>query len=183
MKGIKISSRYAKSLIDLAAEQQLLDVVFADMQVITDACKSSHALIVFLESPIIRNDKKRSILHEIFGKSISEITLRFLDIIVNKNREMYLPEVAESFISQYRKLKNIQSVEIVTAVPLDERLRAEVMAIVKKYTHAEVELREKVNPGIIGGYILTLEDKQDDTSIRTKINKLRRALKGKVYLN
>lgn len=183
MKGLKISTRYAKSLIDLAVEQHSLDKIFADIQVIANACKASHPLVVFLESPIIRNDKKKAILHEIFSAAVSDITLRFLDIIVSKNREMYLPEIAEAFIGQYRTIKHIHTAEIVTAVPMDDKLRAEVVAIVKKYTNADVELREKVNPGIIGGYVLTIEDKQDDTSIHTKINKLRRALKGKVYLN
>jgi F-type H+-transporting ATPase subunit delta len=177
MKGTLIASRYAKSLIDLAREKNMLDKTFADMRLVNVTCKSSHELMVFLRSPIIRNDKKEAVLKAVFEGQLSEITSRFLDIITIKRREMYIPDIAESFISQYKKMKDIHTAEIITAAPIDEKLRKEVLDIVKGFTRSEVELTEKVNPGIIGGYILTVEDKQDDTSIRTKINKLRRVFK------
>jgi len=175
MKGLKIASRYAKALIDIAKEQNSLDRISEDMRLIYDSCKANHELLVFLRSPVINNDKKQAILKEIFASSVSEVTMKFLDIITSKNREMLIPLIADSFISQYKLLRNIHTAEIVTAVPMDETLRSEVLNLVKKYTHTEVELREKVNPEILGGYVLTMEDKQDDTSLRTKLNKLKRS--------
>ena len=113
---------------------------------------------------------------------LREITMQFMSIITTKRREMYLPEIANSFVSQYKKIKEIKTAEIITAAPLDESLRSNVLEIIKNYTHSEVELHEKVNADIIGGYILTVEDKQDDTSIKTKFNKLKRAFKENLYL-
>ena len=175
--SLKIASRYAKALIDIATEQNSLDRISEDMRLILDSCKGNHELLVFLRSPVIKNDKKHAILNEIFASSVSEVTMKFLDVITSKNREMYIPLIAEAFISQYKALKNIHTAEIVTAVPMDESLRNEVLNLVRKYTHTEVELQEKVNPDILGGYILTMEDKQDDTSLRTKLNKLKRSFK------
>jgi F-type H+-transporting ATPase subunit delta len=182
MKGLKLATRYAKSLIDLAVEQKMLERVFDDMKLINDSCKASRELLVALQSPIIKTDKKQAILKSLFSDKVSDITMRFLNIIAEKKREMYIPEIANSFVRQFREIKQIKTAEIITAAPLDEKLRANVLDIVKNYTHTEVELHEKVDPAIIGGYILTVEDEQDDTSIKTKIGKLKRAFKENLYI-
>lgn len=182
MAGTKAATRYAKSLIDLAVEQNMLDRVFADMKLIDDSCKQNRDLLLMLKSPIIKTDKKQQILQSIFSKSVSDITMRFINIIADKKRESFLPEITDSFVRQYKSIKKIKTAEIITAAPLDEKLRNEVLQIVKNYVRSEVELSEKVNPGLIGGYVLTVEGEQDDTSIKTKINKLRRAFKENLYL-
>ncbi|HKR05325.1 MAG TPA: ATP synthase F1 subunit delta [Bacteroidia bacterium] len=182
MKGLKLATRYAKSLIDLAAEQKMLERVFDDMKLVNDSCKASRELIVALQSPIIKTDKKQAILKSLFADKVSDVTMRFLNIIAEKKREMFIPEIANSFVSQYKEIKQIKTAEIITAAPLDEKLRANVLDIIKNYTHTEVELHEKVDTDIIGGYILTIEGEQDDTSIKTKINKLKRAFQENLYI-
>ena len=182
MKGLKIASRYARSLIELAQEKGVLDAIHADMQLINTSCMASRELMVFLKSPIIRTDKKQAVIRELFDSRVHEITARFMDIIVTKRREMFIPEISDAFIRQFKQFRHIQTAEIITASPLDEILRAQVLDIVKGFTKTEVELHERVRTEIIGGYILTVEDKQDDTSIRTKINKLKRAFQENLYI-
>jgi F-type H+-transporting ATPase subunit delta len=182
MKGLKIASRYARSLIELSQEKGTLDRVQADMQLINASCSGSRELMVFLNSPIIRTDKKQAVVRELFGSRVSEITARFLDIIIAKRREMFIPDIAAAFIRQFKQIRHIHTAEIITAAPLDDTLRKQVMDILRGYTHTEIELHEKVSTDLIGGYILTVEDKQDDTSIRTKINKLRRAFRENLYI-
>lgn len=182
MQGLKVATRYAKSLIDLAIEQNILAQIFADMKLINDSCKASRELTLVLKSPIIKTDKKQSVLKSLFAGKVNPVTMSFLNIVTDKKREMYLAEIADSFVSQYKKIKGIKTAGIITAAPLNETLRNEVLQIVKNFTHSEVELHEKVNESIIGGYILTVEDKQDDTSIKTKINKLRRTFKENLYI-
>src|SRR5262245_11489212 len=133
MRGLKVASRYAKSIIDLAVEQKSLELVFADMKLIDDCCKSSRELLAVLQNPIIKADKKEAILKNLFAGKVSEITLAFINIITSKRREMYLPEIASSFISQYKKIKEIKTAEIITAAPLDEKLRSDVLQIIKNY--------------------------------------------------
>jgi len=182
MKGVKVASRYAKSLIDLAVEQDSLDSVYADMVLVNGACKSNHDFLLMLHNPIIKTDKKKSILNSVFAGKVSEVSLKFIHLITEKKREMFIPEIADSFVRQYKHIRKIKSAEIITAAPLNEKIRTDVLEIVKNFTHTEVELYEKVNPEIIGGYILTVDDQQDDTSIKTKIGKLRRTFKENLYL-
>jgi F-type H+-transporting ATPase subunit delta len=174
MEGTKVASRYAKSLLDLAVEKGELEKVYADMKFIRQTCSQSNELTVMLKSPIVKSDKKEKILAAIFGKNISEMSREFVNIIVRKRREYALEAIAASFVEQYKSKKKILTAVITTAAGLDEELRKKVLEIVKKSAQSEVELIEKVDKNIIGGFIIRVGDKQDDTSVRTKIMKLNR---------
>lgn len=182
MQGTKIATRYAKSLIDLSLEKGQLENVNNDMKMIASSCNDNYELALLLKSPIIKPDKKEAILDAIWGKQLNEITKEFIKIIVRKKRELYLAAIADAFNSQYRKHKNILRAVITTAHGLDESLKSKVMEIVKSGSASEVELVEKTDPTIIGGFILRVGDKQDDTSIKSKINKLNRTFKENPYI-
>ena len=110
------------------------------------------------------------------------ITAEFINIIVRKKREYALVEIAEAFVSQYKVHKKILTAVITTAFGLDADLRARVLDIVKKSQNSEVELIEKIDKDIIGGFIIQVGDKQDDTTIRTKIMKLTRVFNENPYI-
>ena len=110
MKSTRLTSRYAKSLLNLSIKQNCLEKTLADMNHINSLCDKNKDLILLLKSPVVKTDKKRLILSNIFSKSVSEITMSFIVIITNKKREMYLQGIAESFISLYKKYSNIETV-------------------------------------------------------------------------
>jgi F-type H+-transporting ATPase subunit delta len=95
---------------------------------------------------------------------------------------MYLAEIAEEFINQYKENKKILTAVITTANGLDDILRAEVTKIVKGSGSNEVVLEEKVNKDIIGGFIIRVGDKQVDASILRKLNNLRRSFAENPYI-
>lgn len=178
----KVSTRYAKSLFELSLEKGLLEKVYADMQLIDTTCKQNNELILLLKSPVVKTDKKQAILKAVFGNSVQPITIDFINILATKKRESYLPEVAESFVEQYLTHKNILKAVITTAFGLDDELREKVIEEVKKATQSEVELIEKTDKKIIGGYILRVGDKQDDTSISRKLKLLQRTFSENPYI-
>jgi len=77
MSEIRIAARYAKSLITLATENGDLDVIHKDMQIVSESCKGSRELVLALRSPLIKFDKKRSILNAIFKDKVSSFTIFF----------------------------------------------------------------------------------------------------------
>jgi F-type H+-transporting ATPase subunit delta len=182
MQGTKVASRYAKSLLDLALDKGRLEQVYADMKNVEQACKENRDLRLMLKSPIIKGDKKEHVLKAVF-KDANEISLAFFSIIIRKNRAYALEEVAHSFIEQYKTHKKILTAVITTAFGLDEELRKKVLEVVKKSANSEVELVEKVDKNIIGGFIIQVGDKQDDTSIRSKIMKLNRVFSGNEFVS
>src|SRR5438552_8053975 len=118
-----VASRYAKSLLQLAVEKGQLEKVYADMLFVQDLCRKQKYFVNFLNSPIINTDKKLSVLKEIFTGHLSEMSLNFFVILANKRREMYMGEIAKSFIAQYKEHKNILTAVITSARGIDATVK------------------------------------------------------------
>ncbi len=178
----RVSYRYAKSLLDLALEKGQLEQVREDMQLVASVIRESRDLLLMLKSPVIKTDKKQEILKAVFGGKIGVITTAFIDIITAKRRESELATIAESFLNQYKANKKILTAVITTASGLDKSLRDKVMEIVKGSTQSEVELQEKIDKSLIGGFILRVGDKQVDASIIRQIKNLDRTFSENPYI-
>ena len=107
MPNPRLAARYAKSLIDLSIEKGQLENVFADMQWLQAVCKSSREFVNVLRSPVIKSDKKIKIVEAVTAGKISEMTNGFNRLLIKKGRESNLPEIINTFISQYKEYKNI----------------------------------------------------------------------------
>ena len=182
MKQSRATIRYAKSLIDISEENGVIDTSYDDMVLVNSLCSSNKDLINLLKTPIVKTDLKVKILKELFSNSISSLTLSFIVLITNKKRESILAEISSSFISLYKGKKNIKEVTVTTALPLDETMRKELMNYVKAQNNSNIELIEKVDESLIGGAIITIGDKQLDTSISSKLHALRQKFSVNLYI-
>lgn len=167
--------RYAKSLLEFAIERNELPAVSADMAIISNTCKRSKDLRMMLKSPIISAEKKLSVIQKIFGGEIGTISLNFLSLVANKNRESILPEIASAFTNAYHAHLGIVAAEITSAIPLSEAERTKAKAFVKGLGK-EVELVEKIDKDIIGGFIIRVGHKQYDASVASRIKALKKTL-------
>lgn len=166
MPNPRLATRYAKSLIDLAIEKGQLEQVFADMQWLNAVCRSNRDFVNLLRSPIIKGDTKKKILDAITTGHISEITNGFTRLLITKGRESNLPEISSAFISSYKEKKNINTIQLTTAMPVTDKVRNAIIDQVKKTAGFQnVELEEKVDPDLIGGFVLQVGDKLVDASI------------------
>ena len=127
MKATKLTSRYAKSLLSLVIENNSLESTLSDMKLILSVCNQNRDLSQLLKSPVVKTDKKLTILSEIFSKEVTEITMAFISIITNKKREKFLEGIAESFISLYKIHNNIETVTL--KPPSDTRWKSRVEAL------------------------------------------------------
>jgi F-type H+-transporting ATPase subunit delta len=174
-----VASRYAKSLIDLAAEKNLLEVVNSDMIQIKSVCQDSREFRVFLKSPIINTDKKVSTIKAVFEGKVNTLTLDFLSSVTKGRREAIIPEIASSYLEQFKKQKNILSAVIVSANGLDADTKQKALDLIKSQFKGEVELVEKTDSSIIGGFILKIGDKQIDRSVARQLTNLKKQLTNK----
>ncbi len=167
MKNPRLAKIYAKSLLDLALEQNALDPILNDIQLMQKMCHESKDFTLMLQSPIIKGDKKINILEAIFTDKLNPVTKAFVLLLVKKSRESFLPEIAESFIQQYKTYKNIHIVRLTTAAPLNEGLQQQLTEKINSSVgNGTVELETKVDEQLIGGFILEIKDKLFDASIR-----------------
>ena len=175
MSERRVASRYSKSLLTLAQEKGLLEEVNKDMELFTTTFKGNRDLSVVIKNPIIPNDKKLNILRALFEKKVSELTFRFFEIVSRKNRENILFDIAEAFREQYNEYKDIIVAKVVTSFPLDDSLRSAFKKVVKQHFGQEktVELVEKIDASLIGGYTLTVGDRRIDETLDTQLKKLK----------
>lgn len=181
MKESRISLRYAKALFDLAQEQNIIDAVHNDMQLVNSICKSNRDFVLMLNNPIIKADKKKAIIKQIFEASITKMSLAFLSIIATKRRESYIEGISYQFIEFYREFNNMITAYLTTAAPSTEEIRQKVLTLVKDFTHKEVVLVEEIKEKIMGGFILKFSNKQLDESIKSKIIRLKREYNINIY--
>jgi F-type H+-transporting ATPase subunit delta len=179
----KVAKRYAKSLLDLSNEKGSLDAVANDMKLLASVCDANRELSALLASPIINSDKKLSILKKVFSGKMNQLSIAFFEIITKKGREAYLEAIAKEFNRQYKEMKGIQTAVITSAVGLDENLRSEVYNIIRKSADSEIELVEKVDKNLIGGFVLRMGDKQYDASVATELKRLTRKFSENPYLS
>jgi F-type H+-transporting ATPase subunit delta len=184
MPNPRLASRYAKSLLDLAVEQNSLDATLQDMQLLDRICQHSHDFTSMLRSPIIHTDKKHHIIDAVLGSNIHTLTRTFMALLVNKGRESNLPEIAQAFIEQYNAMKNIKSVKLTTAVAIDEKVKESIMAkVMKNLSNDSIQLKTEVNPSLIGGFVLEMEDKLFDASISKHLHDFKNAVQDNSYIS
>lgn len=174
MADSRAASRYVKSLLDLAVEKNALEAVHNDMLLLSKICDENRAFELMLTNPIIKHDKKREILEKLFAGKMNPLTMSILDILTRKNREPLLPAIAREFHTAFNVYKGIGKASVTTAIPLDAKLRAEFETIVKQLTaKSQIEMTEKVDKEMIGGFVLNVGDRQIDASIKNKLKALK----------
>ena len=182
MSVIRIASRYAKSIIDLATERGELEEVLSDMQGMKEAVKNRDLYLLF-KSPIIKSDKKRTVFNAIFDGKISKLSSEFFNIIMRKGREQYIPEIVNDFIRQYKENSHITTIQLTTAHEIDQSILdgIEAKLLASNVTDKKVEIENKVDESIVGGYILEIGDKLYDDSVKGKLEKLKKAFSKNEY--
>jgi F-type H+-transporting ATPase subunit delta len=183
MPNPRLASRYAKSLIDLALEKGELEKVFADMQWLQQVIKASRDFANLLRSPIVKGDKKEKIVEAIIGNKVANITSLFVRLLIAKGREINLPEIITSFVSQYKEYKHIHPVKLTTASPINENLKNAIVEQIKKTSDMKnIELETVVDEDLIGGFVLEAGDKLIDASIAYDLKQIARQFENNDFV-
>lgn len=174
MSETRAASRYVKSLLDLAVQQNALDKVHEDMLLFSKVVDENRNFELLLRNPIVKHDKKRDILEQLFKGKVHPLTMAIFDIITKKNREPLLPAIAAEFHNSYNEFKGIRKASVTTATPLEAPARTQLEQLVKKYSdRQQVELVEHVDKDMIGGFVLKIGDRQVDASLKNKLKALK----------
>ncbi len=171
----RISSRYAKSLIDLAQEGGSLERIVEDIRHFIQVCEVRDFYLL-LKSPIVNASIKRRVFERLFTELYDSLTMAFLNIILRKGREMYLEDIAKEFIQQYRDIKHIAAVTLTTATGLEGTQLDEIRNLIATSgaTYENVELASKVDSEILGGFIIEFDHKLYDASVAHRLDELRK---------
>jgi F-type H+-transporting ATPase subunit delta len=170
-----IATRYAKSLLDLAVEQNLLDNILEDMEVFKQAL-ANRDFYLLLKSPIVKQEKKVSIFNSIFSGKVNKMTISFLNILARKGRENILPEITTEFFNQYKDLKNISTVKVTSSSPMTE---SQIASLKKKLHKSDIvkeniDLITEVDKSLIGGMVIEIGDKMYNATVAHNLRSLKK---------
>lgn len=175
MKSTKSASRYAKALLELAQDQNKLEVIESNMLAIIKTSNESNDFQVFLNSPLIKVDKKIDVLNKLFS-DFDSTSLSFIALITNNGRERLITEIAKSFITQLKELRGIVPVSITSAKPLDSNTRESIIGKISSTIKGTLEVEELVDNDLIGGFIVRMGDKQIDASVASQLKRMKQEL-------
>ena len=175
MNDSKIPVRYAKALFDLATDKKVTDQVYKDMINIQKIVqlKDVHEMLL---SPVIPGSQKNKILKKVMTVGFQDITMSFIDMVFKNKREIYFNGIAHNYIQRYKSSKNIKSVELTTAVKIKESHVEVFKAQVLKTYKATIEMVEKVDPDIVGGFVIQVDDILYDASVKRQLRNIEQEL-------
>lgn len=171
----RIAVRYAKALLKAAKEENKADVINTDLLFIKQTVETKEFQPV-LENPVYTSTKKNDIFKAVFEGKINDLSLRFLYLLTNKNRENILPDAIRNYGSIYRKEQNISSVKLTTAFKSSPKFNNEVKQIIEKKFKTKAELITVEDKDIIGGFIINIDDRQLDAGIKNQLNNIKKEL-------
>jgi F-type H+-transporting ATPase subunit delta len=179
MDNSQIAVRYAKSIFLLAEEKNIIEEIRNDIQLIESSFSAFPELKESIYNPIINPSVKAAILTDIFKTKLNEYTFNFLLLVLKNKRENSFVDIFRDFDDIYRKSKNIKKSVITSVKKLDKNSVDIIVKTLEKTFDTTMEIEERLNPNIIGGFIIQIEDKAYDYSIAGKLhiidNELKRA--------
>lgn len=177
IEGGIVSKRYAKALFLLALEQKDEERVYREMNKLSDAYLQVKALKEAVESPILPQEEKIGLLSEAAGGDVSDTFRQFVRFVFVQHRERFLCFISYSFLDVYRQNKQIYSGCLTTALPMDESVESKVRSMVTARTQgATLELLTKIDPEILGGFVLEMDTYRVDASVATQLKNIRKQL-------
>jgi F-type H+-transporting ATPase subunit delta len=175
MKNTKVATRYARALLDLAIEQKNLDSVLGDMQVFSATVRDSRDFELLLSSPIVKADKKIEIFKLAF-EPFEKTTQDFIALITTNGREAMLGDIAEAFEAQVKEYRGIVPMTITSATKLEASTRDAIIAKVQSSVEGKLEVEEKIDESLIGGFVVRMGDQRIDASVASQLNNLKQRL-------
>lgn len=172
-----ISVRYARALLKCAMELNLEDQVYQEMITLADQYNHVPELRSTIDNPMLDKDKKQALLQAACGKNLSELTERFIHLVLHEGRDNVMQMMATSYITLYRKQKNIISGRLITATTVTPEVEQKMKQMVQSKSQGTVEFQTEVDPDIIGGFILEYDSYRMDASVQTKLHNILKELK------
>lgn len=184
MQGIShpVARRYARALFEEARARGQAEAIDADVALLYESFTASRELARVFESPVIPREKKKKIIETLFGGRLQPLTVRFLELLVEKERESLLPAIVAAYRTLLDEEQGIIEAQVRTAFPLDEAGAQPLVAKLERLTGKKIRLQLQQDPSLIGGVVVRVGDTVYDGSVRQQLTALRERLRRSVTL-
>jgi len=173
-----VSGRYATALFELARDEKSIDAVKADLDKFDAMLSESADLKRLVRSPVFSAEAQSKALAAVLDKSgISGISAKFLKVLTANRRLFAVSDVIRAFRGLVANFKGEATADVTVAQSLSDRNLDTLKTALKSVTGKDVALNVKVDPSIIGGLVVKLGSRMVDSSLRTKLNSIKHAMK------
>ena len=168
-----ISKRYAKALLLYAVDQKAEDVLFAEMKKVASSFVREPRLRMAMDNPTLNADDKLALIKASIGGKGSGVFVRFVDLVVKNKREVYLRNIALSYVDLYCESKHINTGKLVTATPVDAAVTEKMKGLLQTIKPGTLDFEISVDPDIEGGFILYIDTYRLDASVKTQLKRIK----------
>lgn len=175
MKNTRAALRYAKAALSTSLDQKIEEAVAKDMHGILTVFQANQDLSSFLENPVVPAQTKQETLTKVFAQ-LQPLSTQLITLLTTNNRIDLLDQVATAYLSLLEKHQGKETAVVTTAIALTPELEKVILAKAKEMSSAKISLENKIDPSIMGGFILRIGDLQYNASVAHQLDQLKREL-------
>ena len=172
----KISIRYARAFFEAAQDSKKLKQTRDDIALFITLDGEVPEFRDLLESPVLSAIQKKEIFSSLFGGKVEDLSMKFLDLLTENKREVYLPSICRVIMDMYKEMEGIKSAVVTTAVPMDDKTIEDIRKNLEDFYKSKIELETIIKPELIGGFVWRVEEQQMDTIVGSQLRKIRKGL-------
>lgn len=178
----EIIRRYAKMILTAATSEGRLDRVEQELSLIKETLQEDIFLLEFLKNPQISAEEKRKVVIEVFKGGVSSIILHQIALVVGVGRGELLLNIIDRLLNLANELNKKTRGKITTAIPISKETKDKFQRIITKLIGKEAVLKDAVDPSILGGFILQIDDKIIDASIQGQLGRLKKEISKEISM-
>ncbi len=171
----RAANRYAKAILDIAHSKGVAGEVNTDMETIASTIVGNGELSAFIANPTTSIKVKSSALNEIFA-GVNGVTKGLFQLLHENKRFEILSTIALEYNRLFEEMNGMETATVTTAIPMDADLEAKVMTKILTFSNKKINIKNIVDPAIIGGFILRIGDQQYNASVANRLQTLKREL-------
>jgi len=177
MLNKSVGRRYAEAFFAIAQEQKKIDEYQKELGEVVDTIMSNEDLKAFMFHVLVPPEEKKQVIAQLFSHAVSDSTIRFLNLVMDKRRANYLKVIFEEYQAMADVSRNILKAEVTSAMVVNEQDIAELEKALSAATGKMVRVNLTVDPSLIGGVKVRVGDRVIDASVVKKLDMLRSSLK------
>ena len=175
----EIAVRYAAALFALADSQDGLDVVASDLTALKAMINDSADLRRLLDTPVLtREEQGKAVAALAAAAGFSVVTSNFLGLVAKNRRLSALPGMVASYLGRLAARRGETAASVSTAVALTQAQLDALTSTLKTTFGGNVSVEVAIDPGLLGGLVVQVGSRMVDSSLRTKLQHLKLAMKG-----
>lgn len=173
-----VEKAYSDAVFQVGVEGNCLDALCEEITGVAAIAGENPEMIKLFTSPTISVGEKQDSAKRVFGKSVSEYTMNFILVLIEKNRFGFISKIAEELRNSYNEYSGILEVSVTTTIPLNDTLRTKLVNKLADVTGKKISLVEKVDKSILGGIVLSYGNTQLDSSVRSRLDGIHAQIKS-----